>query len=71
MDKRYIRAIFRGATAAGLLGGWDGPFVNDSYCLVENGRALMCSRDGAIDMCLRLRVLGIEPLYRESEPVDL
>jgi hypothetical protein len=71
MSKRYIRAILRGATAVGLLGGWDGPFVDESYCLVENGRALMCSRDGAIDVCLRLRILGVEPLYRASEPVDL
>lgn len=71
MSKRYIRAILRGATAAGLLGGWDGPFVNDSYCLVENGRAHMYTRTDAIDVCLRLRFLGVEPLYRASEPVDL
>jgi hypothetical protein len=71
MSKRYIRAILRGATAVGLLGGWDGPFVDESYCLVEDGRALMYSRAGAIDACLRLRVLGVQPLYRASEPVDL
>jgi hypothetical protein len=71
MSKRYIRAILRGATAVGLLAGWDGPFVDDSYCLVEDGQALMYSRAGAIDACLRLRVLGVQPLYRASEPRDL
>jgi hypothetical protein len=71
MSKRYIRAVLRGATAVGLLGGWDGPFVDESYCLVENGRALMYSRAGAIDVCLRLRVLGVQPLYRASEPIEL
>ena len=71
MSKRYIRAILRGATADGLLGGWNGPFVDGSYCLVENGRGFMCTRGDAIDVCLRLRVLGVEPLYRASEPIDL
>jgi hypothetical protein len=33
----------------------------------------MYSRAGAIDACLRLRlrVLGVQPLYCASEPVDL
>jgi len=51
MSKRYIRAILRGATAVGLLAGWDGPFVDDSYCLSSkapagDGRSVAFGRRG-------------------------
>jgi hypothetical protein len=71
MSKRYIRAILRGATALGVLNAWDGPFTDDTYCIVEDGQAHMYSRDGVIDVCLRLRVRGVQALYRASEPIDL
>ena len=70
MTDYEIRAMLRAATAERILSGWQGPHVpNRSYCLTtqETGAAEE-SLEFVVGYCQMLRLLGLEPLYRESEP---
>jgi hypothetical protein len=71
MSDRQIRAMLRGATAAKLLDGWQGPHLNErTYCIAPRHAAAMeRPLDYVIGYCELLAVAGVEPLYRESEPM--
>jgi hypothetical protein len=71
MIDREIRAMLRGATAAKLLHGWQGPHLDErSYCIAPRDAAAMeRPLDYVIGYCEMLAAAGIEPLYRASEPV--
>jgi hypothetical protein len=73
MHDRYIRAMLRGATAAKILDGWQGPHVTArSYCIAPStGGAIECPLEYVIGYCKMLALAGVEPLYRESEPGHL
>jgi hypothetical protein len=70
MRDRDIRAMLRGATAARLLRGWQGPHLSErSYCLTPAyADPMERPLDDVIGYCRLLSVAGIEPLYRDSEP---
>jgi hypothetical protein len=70
---RFIRAMLRGATAAKLLDGWQGPHLAErSYCIApSDGPAMERPLDYVQDYVGMLVLKGVEPLYRESEPLDL
>jgi hypothetical protein len=71
MTHRYIRAMLRGATAAKVLDGWNGPHVPlGSYTVnPADGVADEWSLDRTRLYVAGLEGAGIEPLYRGSEPV--
>jgi hypothetical protein len=71
MIDRDIRAMLRGATAAKILHGWQGPHLAQrSYCLTPTlADPMERPLEYVIDYCRLLAVAGIAPLYRESEPV--
>jgi hypothetical protein len=71
MSDRHIRAMLRGATAAKLLDGWQGPHLNErTYCIAPRHAAAMeRPLDYVIGYCELLAEAGVEPLYRESEPL--
>jgi hypothetical protein len=71
MIDREIRAMLRGATAAKLLHGWQGPHLAErSYCIApRNAGAMERPLDYVIGYCEMLAEAGIEPLYRASEPI--
>ena len=73
MHDRDIRAMLRAATAAKILGGWQGPHVTArSYCIAPTGGGAMeCPLDYVIRYCEMLAISGLEPLYRDSEPWHL
>lgn len=72
MIDREIRAILRGATADGILTGWQGPHLDvRSYCIAPScGDADEHPLEYVIAYCEGLLQSGVEPLYRESEPVS-
>lgn len=71
MGDRQIRAMLRGATAAKLLDGWQGPHLSErTYCIAPRHAAAMeRPLDYVIGYCELLAEAGVEPLYRESEPL--
>jgi hypothetical protein len=71
MSDREIRAMLRGATAAGILDGWQGPHLFErSYCIVPRcADAMERPLEYVIGFCELLLEAGVEPLYRDSEPV--
>jgi hypothetical protein len=71
MIDREIRALLRAATAAGILTGWQGPHTaRRSYCICPSlGGACERPLEYVIPYCEMLREGGVEPLYRNSEPV--
>jgi hypothetical protein len=71
MSDRQIRAMLRGATAAKLLDGWQGPHLSErTYCIAPRHAAAMeRPLDYVIGYCELLAAAGVEPLYRESEPL--
>ena len=71
MGDREIRAMLRGATAARVLDGWQGPHLDERmYCIApRQAAAIEHPLDYVIAYCQALAAAGIEPLYRESEPV--
>jgi len=71
MSDRHIRAMLRGATAAKLLDGWQGPHLMErTYCIAPRDAAAMeRPLDYVIGYCELLAATGVEPLYRESEPL--
>ena len=71
MIDRDIRAMLRGATAANILHGWQGPhFAERTYCLTPtHAEPMERPRDYVIGYCEMLAVAGVQPLYRDSEPV--
>ena len=72
MSDRDIRAMLRGATAAErLLDGWQGPHLSErTYCIAPRyADAMEHPLDYVIGYCELLAVAGVEPLYRESEPM--
>lgn len=73
MIDREIRAMLRGATAAGVLTGWQGPHTDQrSYCIAPaNGDAAERSLEYTIAYCQMLAADGVQPLYRQSEPLVL
>ncbi len=72
MLDREIRAMLRGATAARILDGWQGPHLAErSYCIFPTGAdARECPLPYVIDYCQLLAAAGVEPLYRASEPLS-
>ena len=62
--------MLRAATAAKILGGWQGPHLTArSYCIAPTGGGAMeCPLDYVIRYCEMLAMSGLEPLYRDSEP---
>jgi hypothetical protein len=68
---RHIRAMLRGATAAKILNGWQGPHLLErSYCIApRNAAAAERPLADVISYCESLAAAGIEPLFRESEPL--
>jgi hypothetical protein len=68
---REIRAMLRGATAAGVLTGWQGPHTSErSYCICPRiGDARERPLEYVIPYCEMLRESGVPPLYRASEPI--
>ena len=71
MSDRQIRAMLRGATAAKLLDGWQGPHLAErTYCIAPRHAAAMeRPLDYVIGYCELLAAAGVEPLYRASEPL--
>jgi hypothetical protein len=71
MSDREIRAMLRGATAAKILHGWQGPHLCErSYCIAPaDSDAIERPLDYVIGYCELLAVAGVEPLYRDSEPL--
>jgi hypothetical protein len=71
MNDRDIRAMLRGATAAKILNGWQGPHLDQrSYCIApRNAGAKERPLDDVISYCQSLAVAGVEPLFRDSEPL--
>jgi hypothetical protein len=71
MSDRHIRAMLRGATAAKLLDGWQGPHLAErTYCIAPcHAAAMERPLDYVIGYCELLAAAGVEPLYRESEPL--
>jgi hypothetical protein len=71
MSDRFIRAMLRAATAAKLLDGWQGPHLAErTYCIAPRHAAAMeRPLDYVIGYCELLAAAGVEPLYRESEPL--
>lgn len=71
MNHRDIRAMLRGATAAKILNGWQGPHIDrrSYYIAPSNGDATECAIDEVISYCESLAVAGIQPLFRNSEPL--
>jgi hypothetical protein len=71
MTDREIRALLRGATAARILNGWQGPHLAErSYCIAPmNAAAAERPLDDVISYCRSLLTAGIQPLFRESEPL--
>lgn len=71
MTHRYMRAMLRSATATKLLNGWNGPDVQGSYTVNPvSGPAERWSGDRVLLFVAALEDACVEPLYRESEPVD-
>ena len=71
MIDREIRAMLRGATAADFLYGWQGPHLAErTYCLTpKHADPMERPRDYVIGYCEMLAVAGVQPLYRDSDPV--
>jgi hypothetical protein len=71
MSHREIRAMLRAATAAKILYGWQGPHLAErSYQLAPIAADPMeRPLDYVIGYCELLAAAGIEPLYRDSEPL--
>jgi hypothetical protein len=71
MTDRHIRAMLRGATAAKILNGWQGPHLLErSYCIApRNAAAAERPLADVISYVEALATAGIEPLFRESEPL--
>ena len=71
MSDRQIRAMLRGATAAKLLDGWQGPHLAErTYCIAPRHAAAMeRPLDYVIGYCELLAAAGVEPLDRASEPL--
>jgi hypothetical protein len=71
MIDRDIRAMLRGATAAKFLHGWQGPHLAErTYCLTpKHADPMERPREYVIGYCEMLAVAGVEPLYRDSDPV--
>ena len=65
--------MLRAATAAKILDGWQGPHMTArSYCIAPSGGgATECPLDYVISSCQLLAIVGVEPLYRDSEPWHL
>jgi hypothetical protein len=63
--------MLRGATAAKILDGWQGPHLERrSYCIApRNGGASERALDEVIRYCESLATAGVEPLFRPSEPL--
>jgi len=63
--------MLRGATAAKVLDGWQGPHLSERmYCIAPRYAAAMeHPLDYVIGYCELLAAAGIQPLYRESEPL--
>lgn len=71
MTHRYMRAMLRAATAAGILNGWNGPDVDQCYAVSpKDGPADRWSRDRVELYVAGLEQAHIEPLFRESEPIN-
>ena len=70
MTDRHIRAMLRGATAAKILNGWQGPHLLErSYCIApRDAAAAERPLADVISYCESLATAGIQPLFRESEP---
>jgi hypothetical protein len=71
MNHRDIRAMLRAATAARILDGWQGPYLEGRgfyYIAPSGAAAIESSAEEVIDYCRLLAAAGIEPLYRDSEP---
>ena len=71
MTDRHIRAMLRGATAAKILNGWQGPHLLErSYCIApRDAAAAERPLADVISYCESLATAGIQPLFRESEPL--
>ena len=71
MNDRHIRAMLRGATAAKILDGWQGPHLDRrSYCIApRNAAARERALDDVIQYVESLATAGVQPLFRESEPL--
>jgi hypothetical protein len=71
MTDRQIRAMLRGATAAKILNGWQGPHLLErSYCIAPcNAAASERPLADVISYCETLATAGVEPLFRASEPL--
>jgi hypothetical protein len=71
MTDRHIRAMLRGATAAKILNGWQGPHLLErSYCIApRDAAAAERPLADVISYCESLATAGVQPLFRESEPL--
>jgi hypothetical protein len=71
MNDRHIRAMLRGATAEKIINGWQGPHVVErSYCIAPRyGVARQRSLDDVIRYCESLAAAGIQPRFKDSEPL--
>jgi hypothetical protein len=71
MTDRHIRAMLRGATAAKILNGWQGPHLDErSYCIApRDAGASERPLGDVIRYCQSLAIAGVEPLFRDSEPM--
>ena len=71
MTDRDIRAMLRGATAAKILDGWQGPHLDErSYCIApRNAGASERALSDVIRYCESLATAGVQPLFRDSEPL--
>jgi hypothetical protein len=69
MSDREIRAMLRGATAARIIVGWQGPHLAErSYCIAPTeADPVERPLDYVIRYCQLLVDAGVQPLYRDSD----
>lgn len=63
--------MLRGATAAKILNGWQGPHLQHrTYCIApRDAAARERTLDDVISYCESLATAGVQPLFRDSEPL--
>ena len=69
MSERDIRAYFRGAVVAKILDGWYRPSAGQYITAPRNADTVRMTVDEAASYCAALPFAGVEPVYRDTEPV--
>lgn len=71
VTRREIRGLLRAATAAGIVQGWYQPTPDTFLVSPAPAPTQSYSMSEASEYCDMLRASGLEPLFRDSEPLSL